>query len=436
MQPGSIEQSVGITTYLTPYPGIHGTLRTIPEDFFVQELPTIPHPDEKGKHTIAWVQSTNWDTHLLVKKISRRLEISSKRIGFAGTKDKRAVSTQLMSFYNISKEQLTTLTIKDVTITPLHTTKKPINLGQLQGNQFKIIIRTIDQKNTNTHLSQYIDYFTKNPGFPNYFGIQRFGGIRPITHLVGKHIIHGEFEKAVMIYLAQNYPEESPDIAEKRQQLAKTHDFTEALKTFPIHLRFERAMLSALQQHPDNFQNALLALPKKLLLMFINAYQSYLFNKILSKRLQNHLPLNHALPGDIIISDKNTGEKNQYITTTTANIEKVNQQIQKNHAVVSGILLGHTPVYASGEMGEIEHNVIEEEHLDPRLFFIPEIPFLSSSGIRRGIYAPVNNLNTSLTQDSITPKKNALELSFDLQKGCYATSFLREWMKSTDVKKY
>ncbi len=436
MQPGSIEQSVGITTYLTSYPGIHGTLRTIPEDFFVQELPLIPKPDENGKHTIAWVQSTNWDTHLLVKKISNRLEISSKRIGFAGTKDKRAVTSQLMSFFNIPKEQLTNLTIKDVTITPLHTTNKPIDLGHLLGNQFKIIIRTIDQTITNNHLSKYIDFFTKTPGFPNYFGIQRFGGIRPITHLVGKHIIHGEFEDAVMTYLAKNYPEETPDIAEKRQHLATTHDFTEALKTFPIHLRFERAMLSVLQQHPDNFQNALLALPKNLLLMFINAYQSYLFNKILSKRLQNHLPLNQALPGDLILSNKNTSKKNQYITTTASNINKVNQQIQKNHAVVTGILLGHTPIYASGEMGEIEHNVIEEEHLDPRLFFIPEIPFLSSSGIRRGIYAPIHNLTTSLTQDTLNTKTNALQLAFDLQKGCYATSFLREWMKSPDIRNY
>jgi tRNA pseudouridine13 synthase len=195
-------------------------------------------------------------------------------------------------------------------------------------------------------------------------------------------------------------------------------------------------MLSALQQQPHNFENALLALPKNLLLMFINAYQSYLFNKILSKRLQNHLPLNQALPGDQILSNKNTGKKNQYITTTASNIDKVNQQIQKNHAVVSGILLGHTPIYASGEMGEIEHSIIEEEHLDPRLFFIPEIPFLSSSGIRRGIYAPIYNLTTSLTQDTMNTKKNALQLAFDLQKGCYATCFLREWMKSTDVTDY
>ena len=87
-------------------------------------------------------------------------------------------------------------------------------------------------------------------------------------------------------------------------------------------------------------------------------------------------------------------------------------------------------------MGEIERAVIEGEHLDPRLFFIPEIPFLSSSGIRRGIYAPIQNLTPSLIQDTLNTKTNALQITFDLQKGCYATSFLREWMKSPDIKNY
>ena len=152
-----------------------------------------------------------------------------------------------------------------------------------------------------------IDEFS--PYVPNTIGLwddKFIPGIKTLTDAIH---IHGELKDAVMTYLAKNYPEETPDIAEKRQHLAKTHDFTEALKTFPVHLRFERAMLSALQQYPDNFQNALLALPKNLLLMFINAYQSYLFNKILSKRLQNHLPLNQALPGDLILSNTNTAKK-------------------------------------------------------------------------------------------------------------------------------
>jgi tRNA pseudouridine13 synthase len=436
MHPAPVETIVGITTYLTSFSGIQGTLRTIPEDFFVKELSTIPDPDEKGIYTIAWVQSTNWDTHLLVKKISKRLHISANRVSFAGTKDKRAVSTQLMSFANISKEQLAQLNIKDVSITPLHPATKSVDLGKLKGNHFDIIVRNINQDTTIDHIKQYTTFFNKTPVFPNYFGIQRFGSIRPITHLVGKHIVHGEFEQAVMTYLAKDYPEESQEIKTIRQNLSNTLDFTEALAAFPYHLHFERAMLSSLQKNPTDFQSALLSLPKNLLLMFINAYQSYLFNKILSMRLTKNLPLQHAIPGDLIISTQRSTQKNQYIAATSSNIDKVNQQIDKNHAVVSGILVGHTPIYAQGEMGEIEHTIIEEEDIDPRLFIIPEIPFLSSSGIRRGINAPLQNLKTSLTDDSLNVAKQALHLSFDLQKGCYATCFLREWMKSSDVRKY
>lgn len=436
MEPAAVETTVGIATYLTSFSGIQGKLRTIPEDFIVQELPLNLKPNLTGTYTIAWVKSTNWDTHLLVRQMSKRLQVSSKRISFAGTKDKRAVTTQLMSFFNIAAKQLEDLAIKDVVITPLHTSKKPITLGKLKGNHFDIIIRNIKDTITKQHIQQYTTFFTKTKGFPNYFGIQRFGSIRPITHLVGKYIIRGEFEQAVMIYLAKAYPEEPSEISEMRRNLTKTHDFAEALASFPIHLHFERAMLSALQHNPTDFKTALLALPKNLLLMFINAYQSYLFNKIISMRLLKGIPLDSAIPGDIIISNSHPSRNKNFISATPSNIDKVNHQIEKQHALVSGILVGTDPLYAEGEMGEIEHTILEQETIDTRLFFIPEIPFLSSSGTRRNIYAPVGNLKTQLIKDAQNEGKQALHLNFNLGKGCYATSFLREWMKSKEVRDY
>ena len=197
MQSAVVEQTIGITTFFTPLPGIQGTLRTIPEDFIVKEKALIPKADSQGTYTIAWIKSKNWDTHLLVRKLSKQLQISNKRISFAGTKDKRAISTQLMSFADISPHQLQTLTIKDIEITPLHTAQTPVRLGKLQGNHFDIIIRNIPQHIITKQIDTYTHFFTKTPGFPNYFGIQRFGGIRPITHTVGYHIIKGEFQKLV-----------------------------------------------------------------------------------------------------------------------------------------------------------------------------------------------------------------------------------------------
>ena len=52
------------------------------------------------------VEKTNWDTHHLVREMSRRLRISQKRFGWAGTKDKRAVTSQRISIMNLDESEL------------------------------------------------------------------------------------------------------------------------------------------------------------------------------------------------------------------------------------------------------------------------------------------------------------------------------------------
>ena len=100
------EKNIGIKTFLTPFNGIGGKLRTQPEDFIVKELSNYPTKTENGKYLIATVTSKNWETNILIKELANSLYISRQRIGFAGTKDKRAKTTQLMSFYDVSQENL------------------------------------------------------------------------------------------------------------------------------------------------------------------------------------------------------------------------------------------------------------------------------------------------------------------------------------------
>ncbi len=92
------EKNIGIKTFFTPYKGIGGKLRSIPEDFIVKEVSNYPSKKENGRFTIADVTAINWETNLLVRELSNQLHISRQRIGFAGTKDKRAKTTQVMSF--------------------------------------------------------------------------------------------------------------------------------------------------------------------------------------------------------------------------------------------------------------------------------------------------------------------------------------------------
>ncbi|MCK5310311.1 MAG: tRNA pseudouridine(13) synthase TruD, partial [Thermoplasmata archaeon] len=93
-----LERQIGLELFFTDSPGIGGTLRIEPEDFVVEEVSVMPEEDPTGQNTAAIVRARYWETNRLVREFARRLRISRKKIMFAGTKDKRAISTQLFVF--------------------------------------------------------------------------------------------------------------------------------------------------------------------------------------------------------------------------------------------------------------------------------------------------------------------------------------------------
>ncbi|RLF42440.1 MAG: tRNA pseudouridine(13) synthase TruD [Thermoplasmata archaeon] len=430
----SVERQIGIETFLTSTPGLKGKLRFIPEDFIVIEESKLPVEKKDGRYTIAIVTSTNWETNQLIHKISKQLHISRKRISFAGTKDKRAKTTQAMSFYNVSIDKIKNLNLKYVEVKNIYRSDKPLHIGDLQGNHFNITIRDIDK--TEEEIKQVVEEIKTYNGFPNFFGIQRFGVVRPITHLVGKQLVLANFREAVWIYLTWVDEREEESAVSARKTLIETNDYKEALKLYPISLHFERAMLNHLSVNPNDYIGALQTLPRNLLTMFISAYQSYLFNKILSRRILKGLPINQAVTGDIVLPFRNGRITDEEIPVTERNLEKVNKQLKRGKGFVSGLIVGSESRFAEGEMGEIEYKVVEEEKIDVRDFVIPEIPSISSYGTRRIIFAPIKDLSYSIRDDDFNSSRKALTLSFGLLKGCYATSFLREIMKAEDVYSY
>ena len=436
MKPLDFEKNIGIEAFLTKYRGIGGKLRTIAQDFIVNEIFLYPKKNETGNYTIAEVNSENWETHKLVRELSKRLKISQKRIGFAGTKDKRACSSQLMSFYNVSVDGLSNVNIKDVKLDNFYTSDEFIRIGSLIGNSFEINIRNIKKNISCDTVDLIVNDINNYGGFPNFYGIQRFGVVRPVTHIIGKHIVNGDFQSAVMDYIANPIKGENEETYNLREELSKTFDFKKALQSYPNVLNFEKIMLNKLVQDPSDFISALKELPKNLSLMFINAYQSYIFNRIISIRLNKKISLNTAIIGDIIQPVKNGFIDDQNILVKESNIEKVNKQIRKNKAVITAVLIGSDSVFSKGEMGEIEHLVVEQEKINKLDFIIPQIPFLSSKGSRRPILAFVKNISYNFFNDDLEKDKKALKIKFELQKGCYATSFLREIMKSENPKNY
>ena len=420
------ESPVGIVGYATSPRGIGGRIKAEPEDFVVEEVSSPPPKVEGARYTIATIRSRNWETNRLVREMSRRLAVSRRRISFAGTKDKRAVTTQLFCF-EVPEAAVRALRLSDVEILETYAADRRLELGDLRGNRFRVVVRdlAVPPQEAEATLAATAAQVEVLGGFPNFFGIQRFGSVRPVTHIVGRHIVRGEFKEAVDAYVANPIEGEGEAAYEARQELAATGDYGEALKAMPDVMSFEKAILNALVRRPGDYVGALQELPFNLLMMFVHGYQSYVFNRILSERMRRGLPLNEPVEGDLVLPLGKDGllDRDRPLAVESTNIEKMRRQVRDGKASVSGALFGSDGILAAGPMGDIERSIVESEGLKPEDFVIPRMPRLSSRGTRRELVANVRGLRWSV--EGTTAK-----LEFELSKGCYATSLLREFTKA------
>ena len=422
------ETGIGMHNYLCDTDGTGGHLKTLPEDFIVREISDPPRQKDNGEYSIATVTARNWETNRMVRLMSRSMGVSRDRIGFAGTKDKRAITTQLMSVYG-TEELWQKVDLKDLKIENIYRGARGIEIGDLIGNDFEISVKncTMDPSQIRETVDSDISIIKQTGGFPNYFGVQRFGAVRPVTHRVGERLVRGDIKGAVMTYISFTTDEEEERLRliRERFQKADVSEWAEIRQTMPPAMAFERMMLSKLIENPDDWVGAIEILPANLQMMFVHAYQSLLFNEMLSRRMDAGLPLNMPVEGDIIIPlDANKIPQHENpILTTSKNIDLVTRQVRAGRAFVTITLFGSDGELAEGEMGEIERKVIEENKLSHEDFVIPELSRCTSKGSRREILCPLKDIGYEMNDEGY-------KLKFSLPKGNYATCLLREFMKS------
>ena len=316
------------------------------------------------------------------------------------------------------------LDLKDVEVLETRRVDRAPKIGELVGNRFIVRVRghAGDPRPILARLEA-------EGGFPNYFGVQRFGVVRPVTHVVGKLICRGDLERAVWTYIANPIAGEQPEVFEARARLEAERDLRAALKYYPPFLTFERQMIHHLVDRPGDWVGALRALPSNLATMFVYAYQSLLFNRVVTARLERGIPLNEPQVGDLVLglTGDDTPDRSRFIPVSADNLEKVRRQCARGKALVSGVIIGHDVPLASGVQGEIEAAVLEEAGVTREEFLVPDFPEVASSGTRREMLAPLGPVTLERGEDANGPY---LEYRFFLNKGTYATSLLREVLKS------
>ncbi|RQW78442.1 MAG: tRNA pseudouridine(13) synthase TruD [Methanothrix sp.] len=419
------DRQLGMEYYVTDTPGCGGVIRSSPEDFRVEEV----YEDlnyEGGRYLVLEVEKKDWDTHHLIREMSRQLRISQKRFGWAGTKDKRAVTSQRISIMNLKEQELERLTLPDLKIKVLGRTNRSVGLGDLLGNRFVITIRSLACPDAECRFAATTEQILRCKGLPNYFGVQRFGETRPVTHKVGEAIVRGDLEKAVFTYLALPFPGELDRTRAARERLWVSKDIPSALKEFPEYLRYELAMLNYLVEYPGDYSHAFDVLSVNLKRLFVHAYQSYLFNKILSGRTAAGLPLDRAVEGDVVCFSKGDQPDIDRLQAVTGdNLGAVNRLAERGRSFVTLPLIGFETNLAMGKEGEIERAVLSEQNVCQEDFRIAVNPDLGSRGARHAALLKVSP-NIKVEGDRAT-------LEFFLPKGSYATVLLREYTKGANA---
>ena len=446
-----IDRELGMEVYTTKTAGIGGFIRKSFEDFIVEEIlvdgskatikksglpvkPALGASTMRQRFLLCVLAKRNWDTFLAIKNVAKTLGIEQARIQFAGIKDAKAVTAQHVTIDGLSAEEAIKIVYKDVELRPIGYFREQLSAFYLLGNNFTININGIRklELSVEEQITQNIQEIEANGGIPNFYGHQRFGTTRPITHIVGKAIVQGELEDAVMFFLSKPSPNEHPASYQARKELQESHDFRAALENFPSPLRYERSMISHLAASSGDYVGAFRCLPLKLRMLFVQAYQSILFNRFLSERIKRGFLLNRAEAGDYVVNVEQSGlpmirtgkivEENK--------LSEVNRQIAAGKMRVALPIIGFGQKLSQGEIGEIQHHLLDSEGIDLNDFRVKALPEINGKGELRAVVTPVKNFKIKAIEPEVQSSSELKAgLEFMLFRGSYATVLLREVMK-------
>jgi tRNA pseudouridine13 synthase len=392
--------------YLTAdQPGIGGQLKVAPEDFFVEEIP-LYLPSGQGQHIYVEIEKRDLSTFAAIKLIARALNISPREIGYAGLKDARAVTRQMLSIDRVAPEAVETLKLPNVKTLRVSRHHNKLKIGHLAGNRFVIRVRQVTpeaQPKAEAILATLIQ-----KGVPNFFGEQRFGH-RSNTHLLGETLVRRDAAEFVAEYLGRPQPQETAHIQAARQ-LVDEGQWGEAFAQWPRNLSDERQVLAALVRTNGQPEVAFEVLDTKLKSFFVSAFQSQLFNELLANRLDR---LDQLENGDVAYIHS----KGAAFIVRDATVEQ--PRADRFEISPSGPLFGPKTLLAEGEPGQRERAILTARGLSLADF---KLPGLKIQGARRPYRIEVKQAKTWWD--------DGLMVGFELQPGAYATTVMAEIMKN------
>jgi tRNA pseudouridine13 synthase len=391
--------------YLTALlPGAGGVIKQSPDDFIVTEIPAY-EPCGSGEHLFLSIEKRGLTTLEAIRLIARGLNLPEREIGYAGMKDSVGITRQTISLPRIRPEDAAALGIKGVRVLSAvrHTNK--LKLGHLKGNRFNVVVRSVAE-GAFASASAILKLLVER-GVPNYFGCQRYGA-QGNSHLIGAAMLRRDWKGAVDLLMGE--PESLRDDQWRSAVEAyRRGEVGEALRLLPRHCSGEREVLRRLAARPDAWERAFGAVHPRLRKLYLSAYQSSLFDRLVEQRLDR---IDRVMEGDLAWKHVNGA------CFLVEDLEQEQPRAERFEISPSGPMFGSKMTQPRGEPGAMEERILAEEGLS-----LDSFAGVAPEGQRRPLRVP-------LGEPSCTPEGSDLRLEFTLPKGSYATSVLREITKN------
>jgi tRNA pseudouridine13 synthase len=377
-----------------------------PEDFQVVELTDVTSGDF-GPFSFYRLEKTGWTTPDALQAIRRRWQIDHRRFSYGGLKDRHAQTVQYLTIFRGPARNLTHQRLK---LTYLGKLAEPFTSAAVRANQFRLVVRALRTEEVAPALSAVIE--VRRDGIPNYFDDQRFGSVGPGGQFMARSLVRGEYEEALRLALTAHY---EFDRAEQKREKAilrqKWGDWQACKDALPRG--HARSLVDFLVHHSQDFAGAIARLRPELRGLYLAAYQSHLWNRMLARWLRINLRPSQLIPiklklGEVPIFRQLDDSQRQELAHLDLPLPSHRLQLDPTdpRAAILDAILHEEKI----ELGQFKLRGFKE------MFF--------SRGERAALCSP-HELEAHAEADELNSGRHCLHLAFQLPRGSYATLIVK-----------
>jgi tRNA pseudouridine13 synthase len=381
-------------------------LKQQPDDFQVEEI--TPVTPSEGAYALYRLEKRGWSTPDALAALRRRWRIEPRRIAYGGLKDRHAATVQYLTIFHGPRRNLRH---HDIALQYLGQVATPYTSKDIQANRFRLTLRDLPADARPAIEARLV--LLEREGVPNYFDDQRFGSVLGVGgEFIARLLVRGQFEEALRLALTAPYEHDRAAQKEEKRLLAAHWGDWPRLKDM-LPRGHARSLIDYLRVHPGDFRGAVARLRPELRGLYLSAYQSHLWNRMLAAWLGAHLHPEQLSPVTLRLD----------VVPFHHNLQA--EQQREFAALQLPLPSARLQLDDADPRSGLVNAVLAEEGLEPRQMRIKGIrEMFFSRGERPALCLPAS-LTYTFADDETHHGRDKLMLAFQLPRGSYATLLVK-----------